>query len=120
MLNQLGSQKDITVHITKTYVKLIIGLTSAHYSILQSHRAFQKAVRTFVDATLYPDAQAVQDKGKKPSQKVFDEIARLNVHAIRLGPGEHLKGRELFNGTVKPEEVRHVFLEGCNCFRQVC
>lgn len=77
---------------------------------MQSHHAFQKAVRTFVDETLYPDAQAVQDKGKKPSQKVFDEIARLNVHAIRLGPGEHLKGRELFNGTVKPEEVCYVDL----------
>jgi hypothetical protein len=27
------------------------------------------------------------------------------VHAMRLGPGKHLKGRTLFGGIVKPEEV---------------
>ena len=28
----------------------------------------------------------------------------LNIHAMRLGPGKHLKGRTLMNGLVKPEE----------------
>lgn len=26
------------------------------------------------------------------------------MHAMRLGPGKHLKGRNLFGGIVKPEE----------------
>jgi len=33
-------------------------------------------------------------------------MAALNLHAMRLGPGKHLKGLTLFNGIVKPEEVR--------------
>jgi hypothetical protein len=28
-----------------------------------------------------------------------------NIHAMRLGPGKHLKGLTLFGGVVKPEEV---------------
>lgn len=59
----------------------------------------------FVDEVLFPDAQALQEKGKKPSKQVFDEFARLNLHAMRLGPGEHLKGRVLMDGTVAPEKV---------------
>lgn len=27
-----------------------------------------------------------------------------NLHAMRQGPGPHLKGRTLFGGIVKPEE----------------
>lgn len=62
-------------------------------------------LRTFVDEVLFPDAQALQENGKKPGKAVFDALASLNVHAMRLGPGEHLKGRTLMNGTVKSEEV---------------
>ena len=29
----------------------------------------------------------------------------MNLHAMRLGPGKHLKGRVLLGGIVKPEEV---------------
>ncbi|KAG6831811.1 hypothetical protein H0H92_007488 [Tricholoma furcatifolium] len=68
------------------------------------HRDFQKTLRKFVDETLYPDAQALQEKGKMPSKQVFEAIATLNIHAMRLGPGEHLKGRTLMNGTVTAEE----------------
>jgi hypothetical protein len=28
-----------------------------------------------------------------------------NIHAMRQGPGKHLKGLSLFGGIVKPEEV---------------
>ena len=35
-----------------------------------------------------------------------DTIYReLELHAMRMGPGKHLKGRKLFNGIVTPEEV---------------
>jgi hypothetical protein len=31
--------------------------------------------------------------------------SEVNLHAMRLGPGKHLKGLSLFHGLVKPEEV---------------
>lgn len=31
-------------------------------------------------------------------------MAKLNILAMRLGPGPHLKGLTLMNGIVKPEE----------------
>lgn len=30
----------------------------------------------------------------------------LNIHAMRMGPGKHLKGLTLMGGAVAPEEVR--------------
>ena len=82
---------------------------------------------------VYPDAQARELDGKRPSQEVLDRMAygcrcltavavysyanifcsEVNLHAMRLGPGKHLKGLSLFNGLVKPEEVSLVvfFLE---------
>ena len=80
---------------------------------------------------VYPDAQERELDGKRPSQEVFDKMAyarrppyccgrflrefcsEVNLHAMRLGPGKHLKGLSLFNGLVKPEEVGPVvfFLE---------
>lgn len=33
-------------------------------------------------------------------------MAKVNIIAMRLGPGKHLKGRVLMDGLVKPEEVR--------------
>ncbi|EEB87843.1 hypothetical protein MPER_14644, partial [Moniliophthora perniciosa FA553] len=47
---------------------------------------------------------AREEDGKRPDQKVFDKMAELELHAMRLGPGKHLKGRTLMNGLVKPEE----------------
>lgn len=62
-------------------------------------------MRKFVDEVVYPDAQAREEDGKRPSQDVFDKMAELNLHAMRLGPGKHLKGLTLWNGLVSPEEV---------------
>jgi hypothetical protein len=70
-------------------------------------------MRQFTDDVLYPDAQAREDDGKRPSQAVIDAMAALELHAMRMGPGRHLKGRTLMNGIVTPEEfdyfheVRH-------------
>jgi hypothetical protein len=100
-----GLQRDTIVLTTKMYVPALLRTVSL-LTTLQHHWAFQKVMRKFVDENLYPDAQALQEKGKKPSQKVLDEFARLNIHAVRLGPGEHLKGRVIMDGAVKSEEVR--------------
>lgn len=54
---------------------------------------------------LDPDGQAREADGKRISQSVLDAMAQKELHAMRLGPGKHLKGRVLFDGVVKPEEV---------------
>ncbi|TFK40294.1 acyl-CoA dehydrogenase [Crucibulum laeve] len=68
------------------------------------HRRFQTAFRKFVEEVLLPDGQAREEDGKRPSQSVFDAMAKENIIAMRLGPGPHLKGLELMGGIVKPEE----------------
>ncbi|KIK63162.1 hypothetical protein GYMLUDRAFT_483557 [Collybiopsis luxurians FD-317 M1] len=78
------------------------GYYSPYYS--ETHRELQKAVRKFTDEYLIPDAQAREEDGKRPSQSVFDKMAELEIHAMRLGPGKHLRGRKLMGGIVKPEE----------------
>ncbi|KAF8575233.1 acyl-CoA dehydrogenase NM domain-like protein [Ramaria rubella] len=70
----------------------------------ESHRKLQTVMRKFVDEIIYPDAQAREEDGKRPSQSVLDAMAEVNLHAMRLGPGKHLKGRKLFNGLVTPED----------------
>lgn len=58
-----------------------------------------------MELVLLPDAQAREEDGKRPSQSCFDEMAKLNIIAMRLGPGKHLQGRVLMDGIMKPEEV---------------
>ncbi|KAJ7593030.1 peroxisomal acyl-CoA-dehydrogenase [Mycena floridula] len=78
------------------------GYFSPYYS--ENHRQFSKEMRKFFDEYVYPDAQAREEDGKRPSQSVIDKMAELNIHAMRLGPGKHLQGRTLMNGLVKPEQ----------------
>jgi hypothetical protein len=81
------------------------------------HRRFQAAVRKFVDDVIFPDAQAREEDGNPPSRHIFDEMARLNIIAMRLGPGKHLIGRVLMNGMVKPEEVSTIPRYACFLIR---
>jgi hypothetical protein len=50
----------------------------------------------------------------KPCKRMAKNLAKLftrrNIHAIILGPGEHLKGRVLMNGTMRPGEVPRYIL----------
>jgi len=78
------------------------GFSSPYYK--ESHRKFQVVMRKFVDEFVYPDAQAREEDGKRPSQSVIDAMAAVNLHAMRLGPGKHLKGKILLDGLVSPEE----------------
>ncbi|TCD64283.1 hypothetical protein EIP91_004291 [Steccherinum ochraceum] len=81
-------------------------LTPGYYSpyFNERHRTFQRAVRKFFDDHVYPDAQLREQDGKRPSQEVFDKMAEVEMHAMRMGPGKHLQGRTLMNGLVTPEE----------------
>ncbi|KIJ51567.1 hypothetical protein M422DRAFT_65511 [Sphaerobolus stellatus SS14] len=81
---------------------LTAGYYSPYYS--DSHRKLQVAMRKFIDEVVYPDAQAREEDGKRPSLSVVEAMAAINLHAMRLGPGKHLKGLTLFNGLIKPEE----------------
>ncbi|CAL1716561.1 unnamed protein product [Somion occarium] len=81
---------------------LVEGYHSPYFT--DNHRRFQKAIRELFDEYVYPDAQARELDGKRPSQSVIDKMAELNIHAMRMGPGKHLKGLTLMNGLVKPEE----------------
>ena len=82
----------------------------------------------FCEKYIIPDAQAREEDGKRPSQDVLDKMAyvfasfhcpptdgihrEVNLHAMRMGPGKHLKGLTLMNGLVKPEEYDY-FHEAC-------
>ncbi|PFH53073.1 hypothetical protein AMATHDRAFT_55443 [Amanita thiersii Skay4041] len=78
------------------------GYHSPYYT--ENHRQFQKAVRKFVDDVITPDALARELDGKPPSKSVLEAMAQMNFHAMRMGPGKHLKGRELIGGIVTPEK----------------
>ncbi|KAK2460888.1 hypothetical protein APHAL10511_007358 [Amanita phalloides] len=78
------------------------GYHSPYYT--EDHRQFQKAVRKFTDEVILPDAMAREQDGKPPSKNVLESMAKLNFHAMRMGPGKHLKGRVLMNGLVTPEK----------------
>ncbi|KAF4614195.1 hypothetical protein D9613_007777 [Agrocybe pediades] len=79
------------------------GYHSPYYK--ESHRKLQVAFRKFVEDVLVPDGQLHEDDGKKPEKHIFLAMAKYNIIAMRLGPGPHLKGRELMGGVVKPEEL---------------
>ncbi|KAF8273260.1 acyl-CoA dehydrogenase NM domain-like protein [Lactarius quietus] len=82
---------------------LVEGYHSPYYK--ESHRKLQQAVRKFHDEVIYPDAQAREEDGKRPSLEVIQKMTELNLHAMRTGPGKHLKGLTLMGGIVKPEEL---------------
>ncbi|KAF8486055.1 peroxisomal acyl-CoA-dehydrogenase [Russula ochroleuca] len=78
------------------------GYHSPYYK--ESHRRLQQAVRKFHHEVIFPDAQAREEDGKRPSSEVIQKMAEVNLHAMRAGPGKHLKGLTLMGGVVKPEE----------------
>ncbi|KAG6865909.1 hypothetical protein C0991_010742 [Blastosporella zonata] len=100
------------------------GYYSPYYNA--NHRTFQKAIRTFYDEVVTPDALAREVDGKPPSKSVIEAMDKLGIHAMRMGPGKHLKGifaltsqssmshaltiagLKLMDGLVTPEQVRPV------------
>ncbi|KAJ8072729.1 hypothetical protein PM082_016288 [Marasmius tenuissimus] len=78
------------------------GYYSPYYN--ESHRRVQQAMRKFNEEVVFPDAQAREEDGKRVSKHIFEARARLNLPAMALGPGPHLKGLTLLDGVVKPEE----------------
>ncbi|CAK5268742.1 unnamed protein product [Mycena citricolor] len=81
---------------------LVEGYHSPYYT--ENHRQFQLAMRKFVDEFVTPEAEVKEENGTRVSQELLDRMAALNIHAMRLGPGKHLKGLTLMNGLVEPEK----------------
>ncbi|KAH7928080.1 acyl-CoA dehydrogenase NM domain-like protein [Leucogyrophana mollusca] len=81
-------------------------LSAGYYSpyFKESHKRLQGAMRKFVDEIILPDALAREEDGKRPSASVINAMSQLNIHAMRMGPGKHLKGLTLMGGVVTPEE----------------
>ena len=83
-----------------------------------------------MNEVVYPEALRCEDNGKRISQDVVDKIwyvgsspvvcccrlkvgySEMNLFAMRLGKGKHLKGLTLMGGLITPEEFDH--------FHEVC
>ena len=100
------------------------GYYSPYYS--NSHRRFQTAVREFFETVIRPESDKCEASGKRISQDVVDKMAlvdilwaninlfltrtrEMNIIAMRLGPGNHLQGRILMAGVVKPESFDYFY-----------
>ena len=70
----------------------------------ESHRELRRQMRIWVDKYLKPEAQEKELDGTYISDELIYRMADDNLHAMRMGPGKHLKGRKLLNNAVKPEE----------------
>lgn len=98
------------------------GYYSPYYT--EGHRKFQKAVRKFFTEVIYPEAIKCEENGKRISQDVVDKLwcvpvfryqdgslnvqcSEMNIFAMRLGKGKHLKGLTLMGGIITPEEYDH-------------
>ena len=81
-------------------------------------------MRKFVSEVIYPEAVRCEENGKRISQEVVDKIwcvilsmqlfslpyrvcSEMNIFAMRIGKGKHLKGRTLLGGVITPEEFDH-------------
>jgi alkylation response protein AidB-like acyl-CoA dehydrogenase len=68
-----------------------------------SHRALQKKAREFVDKYITPEAHEKEADGTYISQELIDRMAKEEFIGMRLGPGKHLHGKNLF-GIMKGED----------------
>lgn len=81
---------------------LAAGFKSPYFT--ESHRRFHKALRTFIDDVVAPDAIKCEENGKRISQDVVEKLCGNGILAMRIGPGAHLKGLKLMGGVITPEE----------------
>ncbi|KAJ6505938.1 peroxisomal acyl-CoA-dehydrogenase [Mycena vulgaris] len=86
---------------------LVNGFHSPYFT--ENHRTFQLAARKFIDEFVYPEAQIKEEDGTRISQELVDRMTALNIHAMRMGPGKHLKGLTLMGGIVKPEDLKSYY-----------
>ncbi|KAJ3135200.1 hypothetical protein HK100_002971 [Physocladia obscura] len=79
-----------------------MGSKTPYYN--ESHVAFRKAVRVFVDEELRPHAQEYEDNGGKVAIELYQKMGRFGLLASRIGPGSHLKFVPSLPAGIKPEQ----------------
>lgn len=67
------------------------------------HRHLQREIRKYVDERVKEVAQRCEANGKRPDVDLVQEMGKNGLNAMRMGPGDHLKGRKLF-ADIKPEQ----------------
>lgn len=74
---------------------LVEGFSSPYFN--DSHRAFQKACRVFVETHIKPEAIEHEKTDERPTRELIRLLGSegVNINAMRLGPGKHLHGRRL-------------------------
>lgn len=70
----------------------------------QSHHRLRRAAREFTQLHIAPEAIECEATGQYISQDLVDRMERAGILRMRLGPGTHLHGRELFGGVVRGED----------------
>ncbi|GAA5871092.1 hypothetical protein JCM1840_007588 [Sporobolomyces johnsonii] len=82
---------------------LVPQIKSPYYK--DSHRALQKEMRRFFDEDVRAEARTHELSHERPTKKLVELMGsdRWNLHAMRMGPGRHLRGKKLPGG-VDPEE----------------
>ncbi|KAF8325547.1 acyl-CoA dehydrogenase [Cantharellus anzutake] len=81
---------------------LAAGFFSPYFK--ESHRKFLHVARKFAEEVVFPDGEVNDPLDRMPSPSVIQAMAKNNIIAMRIGPGPHLKGRQLFGGLITPEE----------------
>jgi alkylation response protein AidB-like acyl-CoA dehydrogenase len=70
----------------------------------ESHHRLRRAAREFTQVYIAPEALECEATGRSISQELIDRMERVGILRMRLGPGKHLHGRELFGGVVSGED----------------
>ncbi|ORY49046.1 acyl-CoA dehydrogenase NM domain-like protein [Rhizoclosmatium globosum] len=79
-----------------------MGSKTPYYN--ESHVAYRKAVREFVDTQLRPHAQEYEDNGGKIDIALYKAMGKFGLLASRIGPGLHLKFVPSLPAGVKPDQ----------------
>ncbi|KAI8805442.1 acyl-CoA dehydrogenase/oxidase [Cladochytrium replicatum] len=78
-----------------------MGFRSQYYK--ESHFRLREYMRKYVEEKVIPEALICEETGRRVSDELWKDMAKNNIHPMRLGPGPWLKGLKL-PGDVKPEE----------------
>jgi len=78
------------------------GMHSAYQN--ESHKAFRKEIREFIDKELRPIAEECEEDGTYPTQEIYQKMGQFGLLACRLAHGPHLSWPKRLPGGVKPEE----------------
>lgn len=76
----------------------------------ESHHRIRRACREFTDLHLAPEAAECEATGRYISQDLVDRMERNGLLRMRLGPGPHLSGRDLFAGAVAGDDFNYLHM----------